>query len=206
MRGVERSGRGLEICLVKNTLEFAQLCPAVYLGKSGDRFFPRRRFFPVAPHVWVISIISLKFRVASPFENRKRAGNASHDASRVHARHARGSEMNFDTLDAMGNGSAPRETHRMYTRCARPPFRFLGHLVGTSSNLALTRGGALSSAPASNRRRMEAGGRSSVLAHEAGRTKPASCVPHRRRNCVPPRVGASTSEGEVGDCEIVRLE
>ena len=157
-------------------------------------FFPAWLFSCSPPPVWVISLISFKFRVARSFQNRKRAGNAC------------GSEMNLDALDAMGNGSAPRETHRMYTRCARPPFRFRGHLVGTSSDLALTRGGALSSAPASNRRRMEAGGRSSVLAHEAGRTKPTSCVPHRRRNCVPPRVGASTSEGEVGDCEIVRLE
>ena len=37
MRCVERSGRGLEICLVKNNLSF-QLCPAVYLGiwRSND--------------------------------------------------------------------------------------------------------------------------------------------------------------------------
>lgn len=70
-----------------------------------------------------------------PFENRKRAGNVSHDASRLHARHARGSGMNLDTLNAMENGSPPRETHRMHTRCARPPFRFRPPRVGTIVDL-----------------------------------------------------------------------
>ena len=91
--------------------------------------------FPVPPLVWAVNAISFKFRVDLRFENRKRAGNVSHDASRVHARHARGSGMSLEALDAMESGSPPRETHRMPTRCARPPFRFHPPRVGTIVDL-----------------------------------------------------------------------
>ena len=67
--------------------------------------------------------------------SRRRRSRSDPSPSKRVARHARGSEMNLDALDAMGNGSAPRETHRMHTRCARPPFRFRPPRVGTTVDL-----------------------------------------------------------------------
>ena len=71
--------------------------------------------------------------------NRKRGRSAPRDASLVHERRARGSEMNLDGLDTLGAVSPPRQSHRMLTRCARPPFRFHPQRVGTSSDPALAR-------------------------------------------------------------------